>query len=146
MSNRYTGDKMDVGGYDMPDDLYYHKEFMWCTVEGDTARVGFIDFAQNVAGDISFVEMPFEGDEVSQNDEVGTIETGKWVGKLFAPVTGTIKSNNEKLDDDPTLINTKPYGEGWIFEITMSDPSELNNLMKIDDASKWLKVEIEKNK
>ncbi len=139
-------DKMDVEGYNMPDDLYYHKEFMWCRVDGNTARVGLIDFAQKMSGDISFVEMPFEGDTVSQNEEVGTIETGKWVGKIFAPVSGTIKSNNEKLLDDPTIINRDPYGEGWIFEIDMSDPSELDNLMRIDEAVEWLKGEIAKHK
>ena len=137
---------MNFEGYEMPDDLYYHKEFMWCRVEGDLAVVGLIDFAQQLSGDISFVEMPLEGDAVSQNDEVGTVETGKWVGKLFAPVSGTIESNNENLYDDPTVINQDPYGEGWIFKIKMSDSSELDNLMKIDDAMKWLKEEIEKNK
>ncbi|OYT53767.1 MAG: glycine cleavage system protein H [Candidatus Altiarchaeales archaeon ex4484_2] len=137
---------MNFEGYNMPDDLYYHKEFMWCRVEGDSTVVGLIDFTQQLSGDISFVEMPLEGDAVSQNDEVGTVETGKWVGKLFAPISGTIESNNEKLYDDPTAINQDPYGEGWIFKINMSDPSELDNLMKIDDAIEWLKGEIEKNK
>ena len=130
----------------MPDDLYYHKEFMWCRVEGDSAVVGFIDYAQQVSGDISFVEMPFEGDEVNQDDEVGTVETGKWVGKLFAPVSGTIEANNEKLYDDPTIINEDPYGEGWIFKIKMSDSSELDNLMTAEGSVDWLKEEIEKNK
>ena len=137
---------MDVEGYDMPDDLYYHKEFMWGRVTGNVMRVGLIDFAQRMSGDISFVEMPFEGDEVAQDDEVGTVETGKWVGKLFAPVSGTIKSINEKLYDDPTIINKEPYGEGWIFEIEMSDPSELDNLMQGNTAAEWLKKEIAKHK
>ncbi len=136
---------MDVEGYDMPDDLYYHKEFMWARVDGSTARVGLIDFAQKMSGDISYVEMPFDGDQVSQDDEVGTVETGKWVGKIFAPVSGTIKATNEKLYDDPTVINKDPYGEGWIFEVEMSDPDELGNLMKIDAAVEWVKGEIAKH-
>jgi len=136
---------MNVEGYEMPEDLYYHKEYMWVKVEGDTARVGLIDFAQKMAGDISYVEMPFEGDEVSQDSEVGTVETGKWVGKIYAPVSGTVKSANEKLYDDPTLINKDPYGEGWIFEIEMSNPDELNNLMKLEEAIEWLKDEIKKH-
>lgn len=137
---------MDVEGYNMPDDLYYHKEFMWAKVDGNIAKVGLIDFAQKMSGDISYVEMPFDGDEVTQDSEVGTIETGKWVGKLFAPVSGKIKATNEKLYDDPTVINKDPYGEGWIFEIEMSNPDELNNLMKIDAAVEWLKGEIAKHK
>lgn len=130
----------------MPDDLYYHKEFMWARVDGNIARIGLIDFAQKLAGDIIYVEMPFDGDRVDQDAEAGTIETGKWVGKIFAPVSGTVKSINERLYDDPTLINKDPYGEGWIFEIEMSDPDELKNLMRGDAAIEWLKGEIAKHK
>ena len=130
----------------MPDDLYYHKEFMWARVDGNIARIGLIDFAQKLAGDIIYVEMPFDGDRVDQDAEAGTIETGKWVGKIFAPVSGTVKSINERLYDDPTLINRDPYGEGWIFEIEMSDPDELKNLMRGDAAIEWLKGEIAKHK
>ncbi|RLI91364.1 MAG: glycine cleavage system protein H [Candidatus Altiarchaeales archaeon] len=137
---------MNVEGYEMPDDLYYHKEFMWARVDGNIARVGLIDFAQKMAGEISYVEMPFDGDQVDQDAEVGTIETGKWVGKIFAPVSGTVKSTNERLYDDPTLINKDPYGEGWIFEIEMSNPDELKNLMRGDAAIEWLKGEIAKHK
>ncbi|MBN2250903.1 MAG: glycine cleavage system protein GcvH [Candidatus Altiarchaeota archaeon] len=136
---------MDVEGYDMPDDLYYHKGFMWAKVDGNTARVGLIDFAQKLAGDISYVEMPFEGDSVKQNDEVGSVETGKWVGKLYAPFSGTIKTVNEALNDDPAIINRAPCSEGWIFEIEITDPVEAGKLMKVDAASEWLKEEIKKH-
>jgi len=133
---------MNVEGYEMPDDLYYHKEHMWVKVDGNRARVGINDFSQKLAGEISYVEAPFEGDEVSQDDEVGTIETGKWVGKLYAPVSGAVSALNESLVDDPTIINTDPYGDGWIFEIEITDPGELKNLMKGSDAFEWLKGEI----
>ncbi len=134
-----------VEGYEMPDNLHYHKEHMWARVEGDTVVVGITDFAQKMAGDISFVDMPEEGDEVSQNDRVGTIETGKWLGKLYAPVSGEIAARNEALEDDPTLINRDVHGEGWIFKIKMSDPGEMDNLMKGETAIAWLKGEIEKH-
>ncbi|MBU4266315.1 MAG: glycine cleavage system protein GcvH [Candidatus Altiarchaeales archaeon] len=137
---------MDVEGYNMPDDLYYHKEYMWAKVEGNVAVVGFTDFAQKMAGDVSYVEMPFDGDEVSQDSEVGTIETGKWVGKMFAPVSGKVSATNEKLYDDPTIINKDPYGEGWVFKIEMSSPDDVNNLMKGEAAAEWQKGEIEKHK
>lgn len=136
---------MEVEDYKMPDDLYYHQEYMWCRVEGDTATVGLIDFAQQLAGDISFVEMPFEGDEVTQDEEVGTVETGKWVGKIFAPVSGSIEATNESIYDDPAVINEDPYGEGWIFKVSMSDEEELENLMGVEEAAEWLKGEIEKH-
>ena len=137
---------MDVEGYNMPDDLYYHKEYMWAKVEGNVATIGFTDFAQKMAGDVSYVEMPFDGDEVSQDSEVGTIETGKWVGKMFAPVSGKVSATNEKLYDDPTIINKDPYKEGWVFKIEMSSPDELNKLMKGEAAAEWQKGEIAKHK
>lgn len=137
---------MDVEGYSMPEDLYYNKDFMWAKVkEGNKVVVGLIDYAQKLAGDISFVDLPFEGDEVSFNAEVGSVETGKWVGKLYAPVSGKITAVNEKLNDDPTLINKSPYKDGWIFEVEMADPSDLDKLMKIDAAVSWLKEEIKKH-
>lgn len=136
---------MYVEGYRMLEDLYYQQGFMWAKVTGKIARVGLIDYAQKLAGDISYVELPFEGDEVAQNTEVGSVETGKWVGKLYAPVSGFIKSVNDKVNDDPTIINKDPYGEGWIFEIEMKDPSELRNLMRIDAAAKWLAEEVKKH-
>ena len=134
-----------VEGYDLPDDLYYHKEHMWVRVEGDEAVVGTTDFAQKLAGDISFVDMPEEGDEIEQDERVGTIETGKWLGKLYAPVSGEVTARNEEVEDDPTVINREPYGEGWIFKIEMSDKSELDKLFKGDAAVEWLKGEIAKH-
>jgi glycine cleavage system H protein len=135
---------MDVEGYKMPEGLYYQKGFMWAKLSGNVARVGLIDYAQKLAGDISYVELPFEGDEVVQNAEVGTVETGKWVGKLFTPFTGKIKAVNEKLNDDPTIMNKDPYGEGWAFDIEVKDSSEVKNLMDLNAASLWLKEEIKK--
>jgi glycine cleavage system H protein len=136
---------MNVEGYNMPDDLYYNKGFMWARVKDNVIVVGLIDYAQKLAGDISFVDLPFEGDSVAFNAEVGSVETGKWVGKLYAPVSGKISAVNEKLNDDPTAINKDPFGEGWVFEIEMSDAGELAKLMKIADAAAWLGEEAKKH-
>lgn len=136
---------MDVEGYDMPDDLYYHKGHMWARVEQDRVRVGVNDFTQKLAGEVSYVEAPFAGDQVKQDDEVGTLETGKWVGRIYAPVSGTISAANEALEDEPGLINRDPYKDGWIFEINMSDPKELDNLMRDDEAADWLRGEIKEH-
>jgi glycine cleavage system H protein len=133
---------MNVDGYNVPDELYYDKGFMWAKLEGNVVVVGLVDFAQKLAGDISYVEMPFENDEVKQGQEVGTVETGKWVGKLFAPVSGKVVATNEKLADDPTLINKECYGSGWIFKIELKDPSELKNLDQNEKAAAWLKTQI----
>ncbi len=136
---------MDVKGYNMPDDLYYHKEHMWVKVEGSKAKVGLTDFAQKLAGEISFIELPEEGDEVEKDSVVGSYETGKWLGKIYAPISGEVVAVNEDVDDDPAIINEDPYGKGWLFEIEMSDPSELDDLMKGEDAKNWLLKEIEKH-
>jgi len=134
-----------VEEYDMPDELYYHKEFMWVRVEGGEAVVGLNDFSQKLAGEISYIEMPEEGDEVKQDEAVGSYETGKWLGKLYAPVSGEITAMNEEVEDEPTLVNKHPYGEGWLFKIKMGDLAQLDNLMKGEEAIEWLKGEIAKH-
>lgn len=134
-----------VEEYDMPDELYYHKEFMWVRVEGEEAVVGLNDFSQKLAGEISYIEMPEEGDEVKQDEAIGSYETGKWLGKLYAPVSGEVTAMNEEVEDEPTLVNKDPYGEGWLFKIKMDDPAQLDNLMKGEEAIEWLKGEIAKH-
>jgi len=138
----------EIEGYLMPEDLYYHKEHMWVRVENGKAIVGLTDFNQKAAGELSFIELPMEGDEVSKDEVVGSFETGKWLGKIYAPVSGTVTKVNEELEDDPSIVNKDPYGEGWLFEIEMSNPDELKELMKgdSDEVVEWLKKEIEKIK
>ncbi len=136
---------MNIKGYELPDGLYYHEEHLWVKVTGNKARVGMMDFAQKLAGEISYVELPSEDSNVKQDEEVGTIETGKWVGKIYAPVSGRIMAVNKELNDDPTLINQSPYENGWIFEIEMSDSNELKNLFTGEEAVKWQEDEIKKH-
>ena len=134
-----------VKKYELPDELYHHKEHMWLRAEDDVATVGLNDFAQKLAGEIQFVELPDVDDEVSADEVVGTVETGKWVGKLYALVSGDITEVNEDVDDDPSLINSDPYGDGWLFKLKMADGSELSNLMQGEDAVAWLEEEIGKH-
>jgi glycine cleavage system H protein len=131
--------------YELPEDVYFHKEHMWAKVENDKVKVGLDDFSQKLAGEMSYIELPEEGEEVKQGDAVGTYETGKWLGKLYAPLSGKITGINEEVEDEPTLVNEDPYGKGWIFEIEMNDPAELDNLMKGEKAMVWLKEEIAKH-
>ncbi len=121
---------MKIDQWDFPDDLYYSDGHSWAKVEGDIVTVGVNDFTQFLAGEISYIDLPMEGDEFEFGERIGTIETGKWLGKYFAPVAGEIVEVNEELEDDPTLINQSPYGEGWIVKIEMSDPGDLDKLMK----------------
>lgn len=134
-----------VKDYEMPDDLYYHKEYSWVKKESDElVRVGLIDFAQSEAGDITYVDLPFEGDEVEENETCGKIQSAKWIGKLVAPMSGEIEEVNYDLEGDATLINSDCYGEGWIFTLRPSNmEEELGKLMKGEDAVKWLEKEIE---
>jgi glycine cleavage system H protein len=115
----------------MPDELYYHKDHSWARVDGSKVMVGMNDFFQKEAGDIVFIDLPDEEDEVSQGETCGKIQSRKWIGKLVAPVSGEIVEINEDLEDDTSLINSDPYGKGWILVIEASDlDSELENLMQ----------------
>lgn len=136
----------EVKGYEMPDDLYYHKEYCWVRVEeDDIVRVGLIDFAQSEAGDITYVDLPFEGDEVEAGETCGKIQSAKWIGKLVAPLSGEIEEVNYDLEGDATLINSDCYGDGWIFTMRSDNlEDELSGLMKGDKAIAWLEEEIEK--
>lgn len=120
----------EIRGYDMPDELYYHEEHSWARVDGSKVTVGMTDFFQREAGDIVFVDLPDEEDEVSQDEVCGKIQSRKWIGNLVAPVSGEIVEINEALEEETDLINSDPYGEGWILVIEASDlGSELENLI-----------------
>jgi len=134
-----------VNNYEMPEDLYYHKEYSWVKIEeDDLVRVGMIDFAQSEAGDITYVDLPFEGDEINAEETCGKIQSAKWIGKLVAPMSGEIVEVNYELEGDATLINSDCYGDGWIFTLAPSKlDEELPGLMKGEAAVEWLKKEIE---
>lgn len=135
----------NILGYEMPDELYYNEEHSWAKVEGSKVRVGMTDFFQREAGDIVFVDLPDEGDEVSQGEVCGKIQSRKWIGKLVAPVSGEVVELNEDLEDDPTLINQDPYGKGWILVIEAKDlESELKNLMQGEQVKAFIEREIKK--
>lgn len=135
----------DIKGYHMPDELYYHEEHSWARVDGTKVTVGMTDFFQKEAGDIVFVDLPEEEEEISQGEVCGKIQSRKWIGKLVAPVSGEIVEINEDLEDDTSLINTDPYGKGWILVIEASDlDSELVNLIHGDAVVDFIEREIQK--
>ena len=118
----------------IPNNLKYTKEHEWLKVDGDVAYIGITDFAQGELGDIVFVELPNLNDNFNQNDIFGTIEAVKTLADLYIPISGSIIEINDKLEGEPELINSDSYGEGWVIKITISNSSELNELL---DASEY---------
>ncbi len=113
----------------IPKDLKYTKNHEWLRIEGSEAFVGITDFAQGELGDIVFVEVETVGDEIAQGETFGTIEAVKTVSDMFMPVNGEVSEFNQKLEDTPELINSDPYGEGWIIKVKLKDASEADSLL-----------------
>lgn len=138
----------EIKGYNMPDELYYHEEHSWARVEGTKITVGMTDMFQKEAGDVVFIDLPEEEDDVEQGEVCGKIQSRKWIGKLVAPVSGEIVEINEELEDDTSLINTDPYGEGWILVIEAEDKddltSELDSLIHGDAVTDFIEKEVKK--
>ena len=122
-----------------PASLKYDVEHEWASTSGPY-RIGVSDFAQDQLGDLTFVELPEVGSVLGKGDEFGTLESTKSVSPLFAPLGGKIVAVNEALEDDPGLVNSDPYGAGWIIEIEPADPSELSNLMDAPAYIKYLET------
>jgi len=112
--------------------LRYSESHEWVKVDGDIALIGVTDFAQKEMGDITYVDMPDEDDEVNAGEEFGALESVKASSDLYSPVSGVVVEKNEELEDKPELVNEDPY-ENWIIKVKMSDPSELDSLMGADE-------------
>jgi glycine cleavage system H protein len=108
---------------------YFTKEHEWIEVDGDTGTVGITDYAQGQLGDITFVELPAEGASVGKGDSVSVVDSVKAASDVYAPVTGTVSEANPALADAPELVNTDAETGGWLYRVTLSDPSELDGLM-----------------
>ena len=121
-----------------PKELKYTKEHEWVSVDSDIATIGITDHAQEQLGDIVFVELPEVQSRVSQDDTFGVVEAVKTVADLFAPVSGNVTEINTALEESPDLINSDPYGEGWIIKVAIDDLEEYNNLMSNDDYNSFI--------
>ena len=119
-----------------PEELKYTKDPEWLRVEDDNVYVGINAFAQGELGDIVFVDVDTEGEELEKEEVFGSVEAVKTVSDLFMPINGEVLAFNEKLEDEPELINSDPYGEGWIIKISASDVSELNSLLSAESYKK----------
>lgn len=121
----------------IPEELRYTQEHEWLRPNGGTVRVGITDYAQDALGDIVYVQLPEPGAAVESGQAVGEVESTKSVSDLYAPVSGTVTARNEALNDTPELVNTDPYGEGWMLEIELADPASVDGLL---DAAAYQKV------
>jgi glycine cleavage system H protein len=119
----------------LPEDLRYTKEHEWLRVEGNTAYVGITDFAQKELGDIVYVEIDTKGQEIQAGEIFGTVEAVKTVSDLFIPVTGTVLEVNTLLNANPELVNTDPYGKGWMIKMSIADTQQLESLLSANTYS-----------
>ncbi|WP_254279007.1 glycine cleavage system protein GcvH [Haloarcula marina] len=119
--------------FDVPEDLRYLESHEWVSVDDGVARIGITDFAQDELGDVVFVELPDEGDDVTAGEEFGVVESIKAVSDVYAPVSGTVTAVNESLFDLPELLNEDPFDAGWMLEVELADEGELDELLSADD-------------
>ena len=113
----------------IPDNLKYTKDHEWIRIEGESAYVGVTDYAQGELGDVVFIEIETEGEDLAKEEVFGTIEAVKTVSDLFMPIGGTVEEFNQSLEDEPEKVNKDPYGDGWLIKIKFSDVSEIEDLL-----------------
>lgn len=124
-----------------PSDLRYDKEHEWVRVEGDVAVVGISDFAQDQLGEVVYIDLPAVGDTVTAGEMFGEVESVKSVSELFSPVTGEVVKVNNELDGAPEAVNEDAYGIGWMIEVKLADPSELDGLMSAGEYQDFVASE-----
>jgi glycine cleavage system H protein len=131
-----------VGAYEVPEGLYYSKDFEWVKVEGDKIRMGVTDYAQKSLREIVYAELPSAGGEIKQGEPYGTVESVKAVSDLIAAVTGTIEEVNDEVQSKPELLNEDPYAKGWLLVVKPANlQAELANLMDFNAAVEWHKAQ-----
>ena len=117
----------------IPENLMYTAEHEWVAIEGTTASVGITDFAQQALGDVVYVSVPATGTEVTAGEPCGEVESTKSVSDIYSPVDGEVIESNPEIDDDPGLVNTDPYGAGWLLKIRLSDDAEPAGLLTAEE-------------
>jgi len=138
---------MEIQKYHIPENLYYEENHYWVKPEDDILVIGMDDFAQKMAGDIIFVKLPPAGKTLKKGKRFAQVESGKWVGKVYAPVNGKLLASNEELENNPGLINQDCYGKGWMYRIAPDDIGDIEDLIHTpEDIEKWILEDIEKYK
>ena len=128
---------------DFPEELKYSKEHVWVRVEGKRAVIGITDYAQEELGTIRSLELPTVGDELEQDDTLGSLEARKTVAEIYAPVSGTVAEVNDDVAESPELVNDDPYDGGWLVMVDLADPEELNLLMSAEDYQEYIEESAE---
>jgi glycine cleavage system H protein len=124
-----------------PEDSRYAKSHEYVHVEGEVGTIGITEYAQKELGDVVFVELPQVGSQLEAGDELGSIESVKAVSELFSPVSGEVVEVNDLLTDKPELVNTDPYGDGWMVRVKLSDPTEVDELMSAEEYEEYTQAE-----
>jgi glycine cleavage system H protein len=129
---------------EIPEELKYTDEHEWAKVEDELVVIGITDYAQDALGEIVYIELPSEGDEITKGDSFGGVESTKSVSDLYAPVSGEVIEVNESLLDSPETINEDPYGDGWLIKVRIHDSDEYDELMDSEQYSEFIEKETEK--
>jgi len=127
----------------VPEDLHYSKDHEWVRVDGDQAIIGITDYAQNSLGDVVYVELPKANDEFAANEAFVSVESVKAVSEVFTPIAGVVVKINEALADEPEVVNSDPYGNGWMIRLKMSNPGEVDSLLTAAEYEDFTKAESE---
>src|SRR5574338_441653 len=123
----------------IPSNLRYHQEHEWARVEGKQATIGISHFAQDALGDIVFIDLPKVGTKVSAGDQIGEVESTKTTSTIYTPISGTVAKVNGDLKDHPEVVNSDPYGKGWMAVIDLTDPADIEKLMTAQQYDDFLK-------
>jgi len=136
-----------VHGYEFPPELYYDEHQQYARLEGDVVTIGLNDFAQAAAKAIAFVQLPRVGRKVERGKPFVSVESGKWVGRLYAPISGEVVAINQALEDEPGLINSDPYGAGWVVRLAAADTAPLGGLHRVDEPgfADWFAQQMKKH-
>ena len=129
---------------DIPEELKYTNEHEWVREESDYIVIGITDFAQDALGEIVYIELPTEGDEINKGDSFGAVESTKSVSDLYAPVSGEVIEVNESLLDSPEIINEDPYGDGWMIKVRPFETDELQDCLNYEEYTDMVEKEIDK--
>jgi glycine cleavage system H protein len=127
----------------IPENLHFSKDHEWLSLEGDTATIGITDYAQNSLGDVVYLELPKAGETFAAHESIGSVESVKAVSEIFTPVSGSVVSSNETLNDTPELVNSDPYGAAWMVKVKLSSPGEVDRMLTAAEYEDFIKAESE---
>jgi glycine cleavage system H protein len=128
--------------YEIPENLFYDTNDFWIKINGEEAVVGMTDYGQSNTGDILYLELSPDGEKLQQGDRFGSIESGKWVGSLIAPLSGVVINSNLEVECNPRKVNADAYGEGWMYQLKPSNLDELKSLMTAKEYAEWVEEQV----